>query len=83
VSVTVVNADGEPIGDADVSYSANGGTPFPCRRSTHSKYWCGSEVSGDVNVTAQWQGQSGSASVHVGSDGCHVKSEELLVTIGG
>jgi len=76
VAATVVDADGHPVGDAVVTYLAEGAdTPETCEEIDDT-FLCGYEVSGDILIRAEADGyQPAEQTVTVTEDECHVNGE--------
>ncbi len=82
VSVNVVDENGEPILNAELTYSVDGGPSLDCEIFGDGSSVCGWEASGEIAITATAQGyQSASETVTVESDECHVISESLTLTL--
>ncbi len=81
VSVTVTDADGEPVPEVGVTYEANGGAPETCEEHGGA-YLCGHEVEGDLLIRVQAEGyQDHAETVTVTADECHVLTEHLEVIL--
>lgn len=82
VSVTVEDADGEPIANATLTYSVDGGESQDCEGLLNGNTVCGWEASGEFVITATAVGfETETATVIVESDECHVISEAVTLTM--
>ena len=69
VVVSVVDADGSEILEAELTYSVDGGTEQPCDEYNT----CGQETAGEFTITASAAGyMPASETLTVESDICHV-----------
>jgi hypothetical protein len=80
VRLTVLDPEGQPVTDADVSYSVDGAEAKPCAAADVS-YTCGLEEEGRFVITAERGGESGVARVNVRADVCHVDPEDVTLPL--
>ncbi len=83
VQVTLVDSAGVDIGEADVSYSVDGGGTFTdCEEVIANQWVCGWEVSGEIVVRAEAIGYvTAEQTVTVGADECHVIGQTVELTL--
>jgi hypothetical protein len=81
VTATVEDAAGDPVDDADVVFTVDGGPDeTACNFLSDGQYACGTEVEGEIAVTARKDGfitDTDDTIVGLTADGCHVDGEEL------
>ncbi len=83
VQVTVVDAAGTDLNDADVSFSVDGGGTFDACDDVDTGAWvCGWEVDGAITIRAEAVGFiTDEQTVTVASDECHVIGQTLQITL--
>lgn len=72
VTVDVQDADGNPIGDADVVYTVDGGAEQDCEAAEEGTWLCGVEVRGEIEVFAIADEGEADMAFDVEADRCHV-----------
>jgi hypothetical protein len=82
VTVHVVDEAGDPVPDAVGTFTVDGGAPADCEALGDGTLACGAEQDGviAVHVTAPFF-QPADVVATVGSDECHVITEDLTVTL--
>ena len=82
-NVTVINELGDPVIGADVRFQTVDVAEQSCEEfGQDGVYTCGFEVSGALMITIVAEGfEPAQASVEVGSDACHVITEQISVTL--
>jgi hypothetical protein len=83
VTVTVKDAAGAAVTDATVKYTVDGGEERACDApfAGSTDYVCGYEVDGKFEITATRGAETGTASVTVTSDECHVIGQKVTITL--
>jgi hypothetical protein len=83
VTVSVVDASDAPVSDAVVQYSVDGGPMTNCEQpGPDSRYVCGYEQEGDFTITATRGAMTGTATVTVTKDECHVIGQTVKIALG-
>jgi hypothetical protein len=81
VNVVVTDTLAEPLTDASVTWSVDGGEPAPCD-SFGTQFACGWEVAGTLTITASAPGYlSQTQDVVVEQGQCHVESQNLTLRL--
>jgi len=82
VSVTVVDADGLPVDDAEVTYLREDADESESCEEFDGTFLCGYEVSGDIVVRAEADGyQPAEQTVFVAAGECHVDGESVELVL--
>ena len=82
VQVRLLGEGGQPLRGAAVAYAVDGGAPAACDEAWAGSYLCGFEIVGRFVITASMEGYTaGEAEAEVVADGCHVRSEEVSMTL--
>jgi hypothetical protein len=83
VTVSVVDASGAPVTDATVQYSVDKGPMTNCEQpGPDGAYVCGYEQKGSFIITATRGAMTGTATVTVTADECHVIGQTVKITLG-
>lgn len=82
VVIDVQDADGNPIEDADVVYTVDGGAEQDCETFEPGSYVCGYEVEGTIEVFVLTDDDEASTSFDIESDACHVIGQSATVVLG-
>lgn len=81
-TVSVVDADGQPVARAAGTYTVDGGASKPCDSWTAGELACGVEEAGHFVVEVSADGfNAGIAEVDVGADECHVIGETVEIEL--
>lgn len=82
VTVTVDDDAGQPVDDAVVTFTVDGGLTQRCQSNGDGSYQCGIELSGDFVISVVRTGFAPqTAAVTVEADECHVIGETVAVTL--
>lgn len=81
VRVTVLDATGDAVVDAELTYSVDGAAPKPCSGGAEGRYVCGLEEEGRIQVRGARGSESGVGNVRVRKDACHADPEDLTLTL--
>lgn len=80
-AITLENEAGDPVLGADVRFRTDELAEQPCDEFDGT-YTCGFEIAGELIITIEADGfEPAEVTVEVGSDECHVITEELSVTL--
>lgn len=79
--VTVLDGAGEPVLDAEVTYTVDGDIERSCSNRLEGLYICGLEEQGRFVITALRGDEQGEARVSVRADVCHVVPEDVTLTL--
>lgn len=81
VTIDLQDADGNPVEDAEVTYSADGAAAEPCENGTNGEYYCGPEIAGPLTIVAGKDGLSATMDFDIDADECHVIGESATLTL--
>lgn len=81
IEVDLTDLDGDPIDDASVVYSVEGGPAEPCDYEGDATYVCGPYVAGLITVTASYQGRSDAVTFEVDEDTCELYPEHATLVL--
>jgi hypothetical protein len=84
VTVTVVDGNGDPVTDATVTYTVDGGDPQQAEPFPDGTFVAGWELAGTFTVTAQKDGflpAQETVTVAMDEVGCHVVSQTVQLVL--
>lgn len=83
-TVSVEDEAGQPVNDATLTCTVDGGGEAPCEVLGNGQYACGIEQSGAFVITASAADYDDeSVSVEVGADECHPIAEAVTIVLSG
>ena len=81
ISVDLENLDGDPIDDATVTYSVEGGPDEACDYAGDATYVCGPWGAGQVTITATKGNRSDSVDFNVDEDTCELYPDHATMVL--
>lgn len=80
-TITVEDAGGTPVTDAEVTYSVDGSAFTDCESFGDGSYACGIEEDGAFRIQVEHEGSTETIDLDIESDECHVIQQTATVTL--
>jgi hypothetical protein len=84
LTLTVTDEHGEPVAEADVTFTVDGGAVQSCDPLGEGQWVCGYEQAGSLTVTVEVEGYEAheeTVQIDKTDDDCHVIGQELEVSL--